>query len=228
VDSRAVAVATVTWARTPEEDALLRGSLDVLRATGLSVAVADKGSSPAFTAFLAGRPDLRVTVGSGLVAQVQASVRHAAEWQTPFILYAESDKAFFFKERLAGFLARAAAHPEAGVILAARSAASLDTYPPVQRYTEAVINHLCAEQIGPPGDYSYGPFLVSRALLPRIAALDPSLGWGWRHAVFAAAHREGRPVILLADDYPCPPDQRSDERAHRLRQLSENVRGLIA
>ena len=57
-----------------------------------------------------------------------------------------------------------------------------------------------------------------------------NLGWGWRHAVFHAAHRGGLRVEHVIDDYPCPPDQRVEddaERTHRLRQLSDNIRGLI-
>jgi hypothetical protein len=37
-------------------------------------------------------------------------------------------------------------------------------------------------------------------------------------------------VVQLTDDYPCPPDQRHEddrERTHRLRQLSQNILGLI-
>jgi hypothetical protein len=35
----------------------------------------------------------------------------------------------------------------------------------------------------------------------------------------------------VTGDYPCPPDQRVEddaERTHRLRQLGENILGLIA
>jgi hypothetical protein len=100
----------------------------------------------------------------------------------------------------------------------------------VQRYTEGVINHLCGELLGAAGDYSYGPFLMNRGLLPYIANLHPRLGWGWRHFMFRAASREGLSVLHGVGDYPCPPGQRWEdeaERRHRMRQLSENILGLI-
>jgi hypothetical protein len=100
----------------------------------------------------------------------------------------------------------------------------------MQRYTEGVINHLCGELIGAPGDYSYGPFLMNRALLPSLSSLAARLGWGWRHFAFLTAHRLGFRVQHVTGAYPCPPDQRHEsttERTHRLRQLSQNILGLI-
>ena len=147
-----------------------------------------------------------------------------------YLLYTEPDKQFFFEHRLKDFLEAASNHPEAGVILASRSRESLLTFPPMQRYTEGVINHLCGELMGVPCDYSYGPFLLNRTLVPFVESLDPRLGWGWRHSLFRTAHRQGLRVVPVTDDYPCPDNQRSEDdedRAHRMRQLSENVLGLI-
>jgi hypothetical protein len=39
-------------------------------------------------------------------------------------------------------------------------------------------------------DYSYGPFLFNGTLLSFVEALEPTLGWGWRHCIFRAAHRQ--------------------------------------
>ena len=229
------AVATITWARTAAEEALLRRSLQALAGIGWPVAVADAGTNSAFAEFLDSLPSFSVTTPSerGLVAQVKASVTLAATFATPFVLYSEPDKQPFFDEGLRNFVRRAGETRdggELGVALAARSAGSFETYPPMQRYTEGVINDLCGAFVGRKGDYSYGPFIMSRALLPRIAMLPNELGWGWRHAVFHAAHRAGLRVEHVIDDYPCPPDQRVEddaERTHRLRQLSDNIRGLI-
>jgi hypothetical protein len=142
----------------------------------------------------------------------------------------EPDKAFFFEHRLRNFLQLVPEQPDLGVVLASRSAESFQTFPPMQRYTEEVINHLCAQLLGVGGDYSYGPFLMNRALLPHVAAVERDLGWGWRHSTFRAAHRAGLRVIHLTGDYPCPPDQRCEndaERMHRIRQLAQNVAGLV-
>jgi hypothetical protein len=228
-----VAIATITWARTPSEEGLLARSLTLLSQAGLPVAVADRGTSRSFGETLARLPGFSITVpaGQGLAAQVAASIELAARWGRPFILYVEPDKEIFFGPRMSEFLRRAPEEDNVGVVLASRTGDSYATYPPMQRYTEGVINHLCGELIGVRGDYSYGPFLIGPALLSALGSLDSTLGWGWRHYAFLTAHRRGLRVHHIADDYPCPPDQREEddaERVHRMRQLSQNILGLIA
>lgn len=232
MDSSHVAVATISWARSDREETLLRRSLPLLAASGLPVAIADKGTNAGFTEFLTNLAGFSISVppDQGLVAQAKASVELAATFGRPFILYVEPDKELFFDHGLHEFLRQAPEQRGVGVVLASRSAASLETFPPVQRYTEGVINYLCAQLLGPAGDYSYGPFLMNRALLPHLANLQPRLGWGWRHFMFRAAYREGLSLVHVSADYPCPPGQRSEddaERLHRMRQLSENILGLI-
>ena len=235
MDLSLVAVSTITWARTPAEEEQLRRSLERLAEAALPVAVADAGTNLRFTEFLSHLPGFHVTVppARGLVAQVAASMGAAAAFSRPCILYTEPDKGLFFERGLNEFLERAAGLRPArdvGVVLASRSEESFRTYPSVQRYTEGVINQLCGDLLGRPGDYSYGPFLMTRMLVPELLRVRRDLGWGWRHFAFRAAHRAGLPVDHVTADYPCPPDQRVDddaERVHRLRQLSENILGLI-
>ena len=227
-----VAIATVTWARTRDEDARLRRSLRALASLGFPVTACDAGSSPSFIEFVGTLPGLEVMPSprAGLVAQVQASVAAAGAQGRPFVLYVEPDKEVFFDGRLTDFVSRAPDGGRPGVVLASRSDDSLATYPPMQRYTEGVINELCATLIGRAGDYSYGPFLMHRALLPVVAGFGAHLGWGWRHAAFRAAGRAGLDVVHISGDYPCPVDQQSEddaERTHRIRQLSQNLLGLI-
>ena len=131
---------------------------------------------------------------------------------------------------MAEFLRAAPGHTDTGVVLASRSADSFRTFPPMQRYTETVINTLCRELIGVDTDYSYGPFVLHRTLVPLAASMDPRIGWGWRHHLFRMTQRQGLRVVAIEGDYPCPEDQRAEddaERAHRLRQLSQNLLGLI-
>jgi hypothetical protein len=227
-----IAVATVTWCRSEAEERLLIRSLTLLAQSGLPVAVADRGTSRTFSAHLSTFPGFSVTIPSeqGLVAQVVASLERAADFARPFILYVEPDKELFFGTAMADFVRRAPAASDVGVILASRSDESFRTYPAMQRYTEGVINHLCAELIRSPGDYSYGPFVMNAALLPSMASLGPHLGWGWRHFTFLTAARQGFRVLHVTGEYPCPPDQRDEaatDRTHRLRQLSQNILGLL-
>ena len=232
MDSSQVAVATITWARSASEATILGRALRRLAATGLPVTVADAGTDRSFAADLKSLSSFRITTPAqlGLVAQVQASVRTAAASGRRFILYVEPDKELFFENGLDEFLRRAPDDTQVGVVLASRSLESFQTFPSMQRYTEGVINRLCSELVGHTGDYSYGPFLLNRELMPLIDQLQPQLGWGWRHFVFKEAARRGLSVSHITGDYPCPPDQRVEDEAeqrHRLRQLSQNILGLI-
>ena len=231
MDPGDVVVATMTWARSSAEAVAIERAFQCLVAGRWRVAVADRTGGE-FADRLRRLPGVEMTTPSepGLVAQVQASMHLASSYGTPFILYAESDKEFFFKERLGDFVARAPGGPLVGAVVAARSPDSYQTYPAMQRYTEGVINHLSGMAIGAAGDYSYGPFLLNRRLLPDIARLPAAKGWGWRHATFLAAHRHGLAVLHIEGDYPCPGDQRvedDEQRCHRLRQLSQNILGLV-
>ena len=226
-----VTVATITRARDEREEAVLRAALQRLGESGLHVAVADADSGPGFRTFLESLRGFSVATPreSGLIAQVKASLDLAAHRGTAFILYTEPDKEHFFGRPLQEFLRRAAA-PDVGVALASRSAASFSTFPPMQRYTEGVVNDLCADRLGQPGDYSYGPFLMNRALCSVVADFPADLGWGWRPALFLAARRRGMCVSHVVGDYPCPTDQRhedDDDRIHRMWQLGQNIAGLI-
>ncbi|MGE3509992.1 MAG: hypothetical protein AB7N65_14030 [Vicinamibacterales bacterium] len=227
-----IAVATITWARSDAEQALLNTSLRRLTEAGMPVAVGDRGENTAFTRLLGSLPGLQVCVPSeaGLVSQIRVSMAAAATFGRRFILYVESDKHLFFGPHLRDFLERVPADDTLGVAIAGRSAASFATFPPMQRYTEGVINQLCRDLLGKEGDYSYGPFVMNRTLLPHIASFDPSIGWGWRHSMFAAAVRAGLDLVHFQGDYRCPPDQQHEdeaERRHRLRQLSQDVLGLL-
>ncbi len=228
-----IAVATITWARTAHEEAVLVAALNALARAGLPVAVADRDGSEPFRHCLRNLPGFHLcaTSATGLVPQVQASMAAADGFSRRFILYVEPDKEFFFTHRLHDFLRSVPSDDTLGVAIASRSADSLATFPPMQRYTERVMNELCAGIIGRDGDYWYGPFVLTRKLLPHIARLDRGVGWGWRHAAFAAAARDGLEVVHVIGDYPCPSTQRDEdgeERTHRMRQLSQNILGLIS
>lgn len=111
-----------------------------------------------------------------------------------------------------------------------RSDASFATFPATQRDAESTINRLTADTTGAPGDYSYGPFVMRRELVPLLSRVPAEIGWGWRHYIFAMASRQGYRVSHVVGDYRCPADQRADDggqRVHRLRQLAQNVQGLV-
>jgi hypothetical protein len=233
MDLRDVTVATMTWARTPEEEQLLRRTLTALTALGVPAVIADRPVRPEFSQSLLDLPRVEVcnVVETGLPIQIAAALDRATGHATRFVLYTEPDKESFFREHLVDFVRAAPDAADVGVVLAARSPEGFATFPRMQRYTETVVNELCREVIGIDGDYTYGPFLIAPALVSGVGRLDNSLGWGWRPFVFREARRMGLRVCHLEGDYRCPLEQSSEgdsDRAHRLAQLSQNIRGLIA
>jgi hypothetical protein len=233
IEVSAIPVATLTLARSAAEQALLERALKRLADGRRSIAVADGGSGAPFVEAIGALPGTTVVPPEGrpgLLAQVKGSLRAACDTGSRAILYTEPDKEEFFTGAVEVFLRTAGAIDDAGVVLAARSARSFATFPDTQRYTEGVINTLCGEYTGVPGDYSYGPFLVDRRLVPHVLSIADDIGWGWRPFVFALARRLGLRVDLIEGDYVCPPEQRVDdaaERLHRIRQLEQNLRGLL-
>src|SRR3954471_1822859 len=117
-----VAVTTITWARSPSEEVVLRRSLERLAALGFPVAVADAGTNTAFTTFLGALPGFTVVIPNqrGLVAQVQASLALALTFDRPFILYTEPDKERFVEQQLPEFIRRATGGRDTGVVVATR------------------------------------------------------------------------------------------------------------
>ncbi|MEO7192197.1 MAG: hypothetical protein ABI051_14190 [Vicinamibacterales bacterium] len=231
MDKRHLAVATITWARDVREEARLLKSVRELTSTTRRVFVTDGGSPDSLIEGL--RTLKRVDVAilgepRGLVFQVQASINRAAASGAEFILYTEPDKYEFFRDHLDDFLDRAPADPDLGIVLASRSLASFETFPSAQQETERIFNRLCGNVLGEQLDYTYGPFLMRRSLVPIVAHMARDLGWGWRPYIFACAHRRGLRIGSVSGDYSCPAEERLEsDSAHRLAQLDQNVDGLV-
>lgn len=232
MNTTSISVATITWARDEAEARLIVDALSSLAAARMPIAIADGGSPPDVVDVLAGLPDVSMVPcrERGLIHQVQASVSAAADRDRPFILYTESDKHEFFNESLAAFLSAASDTDDVGVVLACRTESAFATFPPLQRFCETTINVLTGETTGVVADYSYGPFLMRRELAARLGAVPARIGWGWRHYIFATAAQLGYRIAAIPGDHMCPEHQRQEdaaERVHRLRQLSQNVDGLV-
>lgn len=226
-----ICVATIMRSRSAQEEQTLRGSLQALSRLQLPVIVADGGSPPELVEYVAALPGMTVVTPprQGLVSQIKASLGAAYAAGRRFILYTEPDKAGFFENGLLELIRGAPDTGEVGVVLASRSDESFATFSPLQRFTESTINRLTGEALGQRGDYSYGPFVLDRTLVHCLEQLPDEVGWGWRHFLFATAHRLGHAVLFVTGDFPCPPDQHGhddEERLHRLRQLSQNIDGL--
>ncbi len=225
-------VCTISLARDGQEARLICRALQQLSSTGIRVIVSDGGSPASVVDFIRALPNVSLVApkGRGLVPQIRAALPAAAQLKTRFVLYSESDKALFFEHHLAEFIAQAPDDDEVGVVLASRTPKSFATFPPLQRFAETALAHLTSEITNHPTDYSYGPFLLNSALIPRVETIGDTLGWGWREFMFAIAARSGYRVTHVAGDYECPPDQLHEgdaERVHRMRQLSQSVEGLV-
>jgi hypothetical protein len=227
-----ISIATMTWARDAQEEHLLRESLSHLAELNIPTFVTDGGSGKGFIEFLQGFSHFKVFEADepGLWPQVRRSIQAANESAAQFILYTEPDKSEFFRGNLQKLISEAPGGDDLGVVIAGRSAASFSTFPEFQRFTEAAINRCCAEVIGEPGDYTYGPFLLNRGLVPYLNDVVKDLAWGWRPYAFKIARRRGYRIEFLVKDLPCPLQQQEDsksERIYRMSQLSQSIEGLV-
>jgi hypothetical protein len=94
-----VTVATITWARTDEEQQTLRASMLALCRIGRPIFVADGGSGPDFCAYLRSLPNVTPVLPerAGVVGQTRACLRAALSAGCAFVVYTESDKQRFLK-----------------------------------------------------------------------------------------------------------------------------------
>jgi hypothetical protein len=225
-----VAVATMTLARDPEEEVELSEALDALERVGLPVFVTDGGSSRGFADTLRERKNFTAckTQQRGLWGQIRESLFAAASSGARFVLYTEPDKHAFFEHDLAALLEESPHGADLGIVLASRSPEHFATFPPFQQYTESVINRCCAEVLGHPFDYSYGPFLLNALMVEGLYPCEHTLGWGWRQYAFSQAHQLGLRIEQLPRGGACPAGQREDDaRVYRMQQMVESVRGLV-
>lgn len=227
-----VSIATITWARDEEEEKLLRQSLQQLAKLHMPVFITDGGSNAGFVNFLRSFSNfiLLETEARGLWAQVKNSVSAAYQSGSLFIFYTEPDKHDFFVNGLPRMLDEVIVNEQSGIITASRTAAGFATFPVFQKMTETTINNCCTEIIGAPLDYTYGPFIMKRQIVPYLELMQEDIGWGWRPYTFAIANRLGYTIEAFEDDFSCPADQQKDnhaERIYRMRQLNQNIQGLV-
>jgi hypothetical protein len=224
-----VRIATISWARNEDEEKTLSDSLTRLAGIGLPVYITDGDSTEGLKRFLDGCANFTVLQAKGLWPQAKTSINAAQQSGAGFILYSEPDKLDFFSNHLS-ILLQQTVDDTTGVLLASRSTRGFSTFPSFQQMTETAINQCCKEVIGKDTDYCYGPFLFNAKLIPYLDALDDNCGWGWRPFVFAIAHRLGLKVEAFEGDFYCPEDQRRDdegERIYRMKQLTQNINGLV-
>ena len=227
-----LSIATITWARDEDEEKLLRQSLQKLANLQVPVFITDGGSDISFLHFLKGFSNFNLidTRARGLWTQVKSSLSEAYRSGSPFILYSEPDKHDFFNEGLPGMLNDVTLNEGSGIVTASRSPEGFATFPAFQQMTETTINNCCREIISNAIDYTYGPFILNRQLVPYLKNEQEDVGWGWRPYAFNIAHRLGYKVEAYTGHFSCPPSQRNDtpaERIYRMRQLSQNIQGIV-
>lgn len=221
----------MTLARGADEEALIARALRHASLAGFTIVAGDGGSRAEFVEDLRALPRTTILLSParGLVAQIKHAVAAAIDRGATRVFYTEPDKDVFFERHAARFVEAANQYADA-VLVAARTSRALATFPSIQQFTERTINTLTSDVVGVSGDYSYGPMLLPVDVARYVLQAPEHIGWGWRHFVLARARRAGIAVRLHAGDYECPPAQRVDtdtERIHRLKQLTQNIDGLV-
>jgi hypothetical protein len=231
MDKNKISIATITWARDDDEENLLKNSLQQLAKLNIPVFITDGGSGENFLNFIRSIPNsiLLQPEEKGLWMQAKASLSKAFDFGSDFIFYTEPDKLNFFKNSLPQMIEDIEMDKQSGIFLASRSTNAFSTFPSFQQMTETTINNSCKEIIGKSFDYTYGPFVLNRNLIPHLKNFNPDLGWGWRPYAFIIAKRLGYNIDAYKGDFLCPEDQRNDtpkERIYRMRQLAQNIDGI--
>lgn len=232
MDFSQLVIATITWARDEAEELLLRKALTQLAQLNIPVYITDGGSTASFIEFLSGFSNFTTltTPGKGVWAQAKNSLLAASNSQKPFIFYTEPDKADFFQYALPSMPAAFTGDEQTGIVMASRSQESFSTFPAFQQMTETTINNCCTEVTGLKTDFTYGPFILNKNIVPYFDQIKEDIGWGWRPYAFNVAHRLGYTVQSVEGDYNCPIDQREDsakERIYRMKQLQQNIQGIV-
>jgi hypothetical protein len=232
MNNSSLSIATMTWARDPDEENLLRKSLKQLATFQLPVFITDGGSNAGFIHFMKSFPNFFVLEASakGVWAQVKNSLKIAHDSGSAFILYTEPDKYDFFLNGLPQMLDEPFLSDASGVLMACRSAAGFATFPAFQQMTETTINNCCAEIIRDNLDYTYGPFILNRQLVPYLNFVETDIGWGWRLFTFCVAKQLGYKVEAYMEEFSCPVEQRQDsarERIYRMRQMEQSIQGVV-
>jgi len=226
-----LSISTISWARNEGEENLLKKSLQILAGLHLPVFITDGGSSQSFLDFLNSFTNFTISKApaKGVWAQAKSSLEAAYQSGSDFVFYTEPDKFDFF-HRLPAILDKVNLAPQSGIVMMSRSPSAFSSFPAFQQMTETTINNCCAEVISDPVDYTYGPFIVNRKIVPYLISIKEELDWGWRPYAFSIARRLGYIVEAIEGDFNCPPDQQSDtpeERLYRMRQLQQNIHGIV-
>ena len=155
MNKKDISIVTMTRAK-PDDYELHRAALRELAALRLPTVITDGGSGEEFLSYLNSFPNFIVqrAARAGAFLQIKTSFDRARQFATPYVLYTEPDKQFFFQQRLAEFIERASSHSTTGIIIPARTAESFASYPESQRFTEAFTNQLCSRIVGKDGDFS--------------------------------------------------------------------------
>jgi hypothetical protein len=225
------AIATITWARNDDEEAVLQHSLLELAKLDRPVYLTDAGSQPSFIKFLRSVPQFHVEGGVvGVWPQARSSLQRAVDEGHEHILYTEPDKHDFFSY-LPTFLAsgKFRGGKESPILIFSRSEKSFASFPSFQQMTETAINKCCEEVTGFAADYTYGPFILNKHLVTQLQHLPADIGWGWRPYAFRVASSSISGISCHQHDFFCPHDQQQDsppERIYRMKQLHQNILGL--
>ena len=231
-------IVTMTLARdVGEADLMLAAFRELSERAHLPIFVSDGGSvPPTFSSDLEQIRGVKKIpeVTRGLTAQIRRSIEAALDDPCPYILYTEPNKAWFFHNRLASFLAQgreviAEQGSHFGVLLPARSPESYATYPRAQRLYEDATNARLSEVVSAQGDFAYGPRLISKDLLTPMLNSSHEFGWGWMSIPVVLAHRLGRSLGKAVMDLPCPEAERIEserEEAYRLLQHRQHIEAI--
>ena len=232
--SKGFIFSTVTLARSPAEEEHILNSIRVISTFQIPIIILDGGSREEFLNKLKSIPNVfcMVKKKEGYFGQIKECLLQASKRGYPFIIYTESNKLDFFKQSLKEFINQSQkiihSDPKTGVILASRDKNSLATFPPLQRMTEIMMNQLLSYFLQDDNqiDYTYGPRIINREVLPYLFNVKEDLGWGWISFILLVSKKLGKPIRSILVETPCPKEERienASEEIIRLKKFQDNI-----
>lgn len=212
-----IAVVTYSWMRNAEEAALVERTVQALGTLAVPVIIADKGSEASYVDRIKAIQNVQLFPATkGMMGQVLLSHEKAADL-ADYFFYTQSDKEDFAKNDAQKMLAAYRESTAKGVLIAARTKESNETYPRYQRIQEEFLNFFMGDYIGNEGDYFAGPKIYPASLASYFSHIRGDIGWGTEAFIYTLAKRKNMPFAFHEVFITSPQDVDDEEKTKQYR-----------
>lgn len=224
-----LAIATVSWIRTPEESELVFQTIQHLGELNIPIIITDAGSSSGDIEKIKKIENVILFESKeGLTSQLIKSHEEAAKLGE-YIFYLHTDKLDFAKDTAPKMVEKYIALEKKGMLVPTRTQESIDTYPEYQKKEEEYLNFIVSDYIGVSADYYAGPKIYPAGLVEYIVKMKSQIGWGMEAYFYAIAKRLNLPFVFLSFYMKSPIDIEDQDKTkkYRLKIVQWQIDGLL-